>query len=444
MSVEWIIMDFSSALVPVAVILLMVAANALFVAAEFAAVGSRKSRVLEIADNGNKSAAGLYKILQDPKKLDTYVAACQIGITLSSLVAGAYGQSQLTPLLEPALGPIGGAVAAVAVVLLTVTVVQVVLGELLPKTVALRYPEQLAMATLLPMYFFLVLFRPLIAIFNGTAFAIMRLFKLNADHSHTHVHSPEELGGLYRESAAGGLIDADEREMLSGALSVSRRTVREVMTPRTRMATVKAAETVETALARIAGAPYSRFPVAGASSDDIVGIVHVRAVFAAFERDPNITVGTIAQAPLAVAEMMTVPRLWETLRENQRRTAMVINEYGSIAGMVTLEDALEEVFGELQDEFDQEEDLVIKRGNGRSVRGDVGLATLADRYEIILPTDRADTIGGLVWHELGRLPVAGDVTPVADTPYRLKVETMSGYAVQRVLVQLAQDEEQET
>jgi len=437
-------MDLVSVAIPVMVILAMVAANALFVAAEFAAVGSRKSRVQEIADTGNKSAIGLSGILKDPKKLDTYVAACQIGITLSSLVAGAYGQAQLTPLLEPALGPVGGAAAAVVVVLLAVTVVQVVLGELLPKTVALRYPEQLAMATLLPMRFFLFVFRPLIAVFNGTAFAIMRLFHMNADHSHTHVHSPEELGGLYRESAAGGLIDADEREMLSGALGVSNRTVREVMTPRTRMATVRAEETVEAALSRIANAPYSRFPVAGANSEEIVGIVNVRALFAAFERDPQTIVGTVAQAPLAVAEMMTVPRLWETLRENQRRTAMVINEYGSIAGMVTLEDALEEVFGELQDEFDQEEDLVIKRSNGRSVRGDVSLATLADRYEIELPADRADTIGGLVWHELGRLPVAGDVTQVAGTAYRLKVEAMSGYAVQRVLVQIEQQEAQET
>ncbi|MCA1197148.1 hemolysin family protein [Sphingomonas sp. R647] len=432
-----------SALVPFFVILLMVAANALFVAAEFATVGSRKSRVQEIAEAGNRNAVGLLAIIRDPKKLDNYVAACQIGITLSSLIAGAYGQAQLTPLLAPVLGPIGGAAAAIVVVLLAVTVVQVVLGELLPKTVALRYPEQLAMATLLPMRVSLALFRPLIALFNGTAFALMRLFRLNADHSHTHVHSPEELEGLYRDSAAGGLIDAEERDMLSGALSVSERTVREVMTPRTRMVTVSAAETVGTALARIAEASYSRFPVAGTSGEDIVGIVHVRALFAAFERDPQTTVGSVAPAPLIVAEMMSVPRLWQTLRENGRRTAMVINEYGSIAGMVTLEDALEEVFGELQDEFDQEEDLVIKRGDGRSVRGDVSLATLADRYEIDLPIDRADTIGGLVWHELGRLPVVGDETKVTDTPYLLQVEAMAGYAVQRVLVRFEKREEQE-
>jgi putative hemolysin len=140
---------------------------------------------------------------------------------LSSLIAGASGQARLTPLLEPVLGPRGVAAAAIVVVLLAVTALQVVLGELLPKTMALRHPERLAMATLLPMRMSLALFRPLIALSNGTAFALMRQLRLHADHGHTHVHSPEELEGLYRESAAGGLIDAEERDMLSGALEVS-------------------------------------------------------------------------------------------------------------------------------------------------------------------------------------------------------------------------------
>ncbi|GGB65718.1 hemolysin [Blastomonas aquatica] len=436
-------MSFSSVLMPIAVILLMVAANALYVAAEFATVGSRKSRVQEISEAGNGTADRLLVILRDPKRLDTYVAGCQIGITLSSLIAGAYGQAQLTPLLSPVLGPIGGPAASIIVILLAVTVLQVVLGELLPKTVALRYPERLAMATLMPMRASLLVFKPLIFVFNGTAFALMRLFRLNTDHSHTHIHSPDELEGLYRDSAAGGLIDADERNMLSGALKVSERTVREVMTPRTRLTVVEASETVEAALGRVVSTPFSRFPVTGENAEDIVGIVHVRTLFATFERDPGATVGSVAQSPLIVAEMMAVPRLWQTLRDKGRRTAMVINEYGSIAGMVTLEDALEEVFGELQDEFDQEEELVIARDGGRSVRGDVGLSTLADRFDIELPIDRADSIGGLVWHQLGRLPVVGDKMLVPGTPYSLRVEEMTGYAVQRVLVRVEQREEQE-
>ncbi|NCP13819.1 MAG: HlyC/CorC family transporter [Sphingomonadales bacterium] len=436
-------MTIADVLLPVSVILVMVSANALYVAAEFATVGSRKSRVQEIAANGNRSATALLAILQDPKRLDNYVAGCQVGITLSSLIAGAYGQAQLTPLLTPLLGMIGGAVAAIVIVLLLVTVLQVVLGELLPKTVALRYPEQLAMATMWPMTISLMLFKPLVFIFNGTAFAVMRLFRLNGDHGHSHIHSPEELEGLYRESAAGGLIDADERKMLAGALGVSGRTVREILTPRTRMVTVEAHETVRAALSRVAEEPFSRFPVTGASSEDIVGIVHIRALFAAFERDANTLVETVTRPPLVVAELMTVPKLWQILRQNGRRTAIVVNEYGSVAGMVTLEDALEEVFGEIQDEFDQEEDPIIAKPNGRSVRGDVSLAALADRYDIDLPDDRADTIGGLVWHELGRLPSAGDVAHLAGTRYTLTVEAMAGYAVQRVLVRKDVQREQE-
>ncbi|MEW9856604.1 hemolysin family protein [Novosphingobium sp. M1R2S20] len=412
----------------------MVVANALYVAAEFATVGSRKSRLQEAAESGNKPAAALLKIARDPKLLDNYVAGCQVGITLSSLVAGAYGQAQLTPLLVPYLGALGGQGAAVIIVLLGVTVLQVVLGELLPKTIALRYPERLATATLMPMRLSLLVFRPLIFVFNGTAFTLMRLLRIHSEHGHVHVHSPEELEDLYRDSAAGGLIDVEERNMLAGALGVDAKRVREIMTPRVRLTLIAAEETVADALARAAATPFSRFPVTGRNSDDIVGIVHLRSLFAAVQRDPQIRVGDIKREPLIVAEFMSVPKLWSTLQSTKRRAAIVINEYGTVAGLVTLEDALEEIFGELQDEFDNEEETVIVREDGVSIRGDVSISTLDDRHDIELPHDRADTIGGLVWHELGRLPQVGDEFAVPGTPYRLKVEVMNRHAVQRVLV----------
>ena len=432
----------SNYLIPIIVILLMVAANALFVAAEFATVGARKSRVQEEAETGNKVAGKLLKILRDPAKLDNYVAGCQVGITISSLVAGAYGQAQLTPLLVPYLGAVGGQVTAIVIVLLFVTMVQVVLGELLPKTIALRYPERLSMATMLPMRVSLIVFQPLIFIFNGTAFAIMRLFKLNADHSHTHVHSPDELEALFKASAAGGLIDADERNMLSGALSADDRFVREIMTPRTRMESVIQSETVEQALTRAAQTPFSRFPVMAESGEEAVGIVHLRQLFAAFERDPRGTVASIMRAPLIVADVMSVPKLWQTLRTNGRRSAMVINEYGSFTGLVTLEDALEEVFGEVQDEFDDEEELFVEHATHISVRGDVRLTMLADRYDIVLPDDRADTVSGLMWHELGGLPTVGDRVEVAGTSTSLTVEAMDGQAVRRVRIERAAEEDE--
>lgn len=427
-------MSLSAALLPVVIIFIMVLANALYVAAEFATVGSRRSRVQEAAEAGNVWAAKLLAILRDPKKLDTYVAGCQVGITVSSLVAGAYGQAQLTPLLTLSLGAVGGATAAIVIVLLAVTVLQVVLGELLPKTVALRYPERLAMATLVPMQVSLFVFKPLIWLFNGTAFTLMRLLKLNVDHSHTHVHSPLELEALYRDSAAAGLIDADERDMLSGALGVDDRTVGEIMTPRGRMQTVAGGDTVEKALGVVAHASFSRFPVCGESEDDIVGTVHVRALFAAVRRDPKATVATVMKPAVVVAEMMRVPTLWQHLREKGQRGAIVINEYGSVSGLVTLEDALEEIFGELQDEFDNEDEAVIKSGNDLSVRGDVSLASLSDRHQIDLPAEHADTIGGLVWHALGRLPQPDDICEFAESGLRLRVEAMRGSMVERVVI----------
>ncbi len=424
---------FGQVAVPILMILAMVAANALYVAAEFATVGSRRSRVQELAERGDHTAAALLAILRDPVRLDRYVAACQIGITLSSLVAGMYGHAKLTPLLIPALGAIGGQIMAVVIVLVAITSLQVVLGELLPKTVALRYPERLALATLRPIQISLWLFRPLIALFNGSAFALMRAAGVHAEHSHAHVHSPDELEALYRESAAGGLIDVSERDMLSGALNVNERRVGEIMTPRTRLVTANAGESLTIALARLASTPYSRFPVVDGHIDAVVGTVHLRALFAAAEQDPQQPVSAVMRAPLIVADVMKLPDLWQALRNGGRHSAIVVNEYGSIAGLVTREDALEEIFGEVQDEFDDEQDPITIVDERVLVRGDVLLETLNDRFGLSLPTDEVDTMGGLIWHWLGRLPAAGDEVEVeveaGNDGVRLRVETMERGAV---------------
>ena len=416
--------------VPLAVIALMVALNALYVAAEFATVGSRRSRVQEAAMAGSGPAARLLDILSNPKRLDSYVAACQVGITLSSLVAGAYGQAQLTPLLEPVLGSVGGRAAAVVVVLMLVTALQVVLGELLPKTVALRYPEKLAMATLPPMRLSQWLFRPLVTIFNGSAFKLMKWWGLDVEHGHSHVHSPEELAALYRSSAAGGLIDASERDMLAGILTVDGRLVREIMTPRRRLVTVSDASSVEDALSRLAGGPHTRFPVTGPDGD-IVGLTHLRDLFVLAHTNPLAPVSDVTHPVVAVAEVVTVPRLWRTLRDEAQHCALIVNEYGDVAGLVTLEDAIEEIFGEVYDEFDVEDEPITQVDGRISVRGDILLSTLADRFGIP-PRDAAvDTVGGLIWHQLGRTPVPGDVVESAPDGLELRVDEMDGRAVAR-------------
>lgn len=283
-------------------VFVMVGFNALYVAAEFAAVGSRRSRVQETAEAGSGSAGSLLAILEDPKRLDNYVAACQIGITLSSLVAGAYAQAQLTPLLDEWLGSTASTTVSILIVLVAITSLQVVLGELLPKTVALRYPEALAMATLTPMKLSQWFFRPLVAVFNGSAFWLMDRFGLAGDHSHSHVHSPTELAGLYRASAAGGLIDSSEREMLAGALAVQDRLVREIMAPRRRLVTVDKRTPVAEALTELSATPYSRFPVTD-GGDEIIGVVTLRRLFDAVSNNRDQTVEHIQKRGLVVSEV---------------------------------------------------------------------------------------------------------------------------------------------
>ncbi len=418
-----------SAAVPLLIIAVMVAFNALYVAAEFATVGARRSRVQEAAAGGSRPATKLLAIMADPTRLDAYVAACQVGITLSSLVAGAYGQAQLTPVLEPALGGIGGRGAAVVIVLLAITATQVVLGELLPKTAALRYPERLAMATLVPMQVSQVVFRPLVAVFNGSAFELMKRWNLQVDHAHAHVHSPEELAGLYRASAAGGLIDASERDMLAGILNVEARLVREIMTPRTRLVTVSGSMTVAEALARLSGGPHTRFPVM--VDDDVTGVVDLRDLYLQARVDPATLVDDVARPVVAVGEVVRVPALWRTLRDEAQHCALVVNEYGDVAGLVTLEDAIEEIFGEVHDEFDLE-DEPITRADGRvSLRGDVLLSQLTDRFGFRIEAGGVDTVGGLVWHRLGRTPAIGDVLPITDDGPELRVDAMDRRSVTR-------------
>ena len=404
------------------IILVMVGFNALYVAAEFATVGSRRSRVQETAESGSSQAKSLLMILQDSTKLDNYVAACQVGITLSSLVAGAFGQAQLTPIFQDILGGFGGRTLAIVTVLLLITTLQVVLGELLPKTVALRYPERLATATLPPMRISQWLLRPLVAVFNGSAFWLMNKMGLKIEKGHSHVHSPQELEGLYRASAEGGLIDTAEREMLAGALSVSNRLVREIMTPRRRLVMIEKDTPIGEALQYLSESPYSRFPVTD-GGEDVVGLVHLREIFAANENGTATTVADIATEAMVVGEVADVQPLLNTFSTEGVHAAIVVNEFGTISGLVTREDAIEEIFGEFNDEFDVEPDPITFTGSNVSVRGDVLLKILNERFKLALPEAEIDTIGGYVWHHLGRLPVVGDEVPIVTAAHKAALDS---------------------
>lgn len=408
-----------------AVIILLTAVLALYVAAEFAAVSARRTRVEEMADNGDKLAISLLPILKDPEKLDRYIAACQIGITLSSLVAGFYGQAQLKPVLAPwladvfSLSALASASITSVLILILLTGIQVVFGELLPKSVAIRYPERVALRVMLPMRWSLILLRPFIAVLNGSALWLMRRLGVHSTGEHAHVHSPEELEYLFRESARGGYIDAGEREMLENVLHIRSRTARQIMLPRTRMVTASATETPRELLPKLVASPHMRFPVIGQNSDEISGMLHLRDLFYFAQEQPEGDVTEIVRPLPLLPESVSVSELWAELRAQRAHMAVLFDEYGGIAGLVTIEDIIEEVVGELQDEFDHEVEAVRQLDDGRvRLRGDLLVSSVNSRFLLNLPT-ATDTIGGLVMEKLEHSPQEGEKLEVAGVRFQV-------------------------
>lgn len=425
-------------LVILAVIVFLISVNALYVAAEFAAVGARRTRIRERAEAGDRLARQLLPVVEDRAQLDRYIAACQIGITLSSIVVGFYGQAQLTPVVAPLLVALGmgeGAAGSLTPVglLLVLTFSQVVLGELLPKSIAIRYPEKVALSTMLPMRYSLIVLRPFISALNGSGFFLMRVMGLSSDPEHSHVHSPDELEMLFRESAQGGFVDAGEREMLENVLHLEERVVRQILVPRNRMVAAPLDTPPEELLSRLAGSPHTRFPIYDGNVDKVVGIVHLRDLYLFARESPGGDLREIVREVPLVPESVTVWELWRTLGERRSYVAIIFDEHGGTAGMVTVEDMVEEVFGELRDEFDCEErDMILEDGSERTrMRGDLLVSVANSRLLLDLP-EEADTVGGLVLDRLGRLPEPGDEVTAGGA--RLRVEAVRENGVEEVSV----------
>jgi putative hemolysin len=410
-------------LVMLIIVFLMIFINALYVAGEFSAVSARKTRIVQIAEEGNTLAKTLLPILQDPHKLDNYIAASQVGITLSSIVLGIYGERQIAPLIEPwiarlpfglgssVMGTAAAAGIATTLVLILLTTLQVVLGELLPKSIGIQYPERMALATVLPVKWSAdFLLKPLIVILNGSGNLVLKLLGIQADHEHAHIHSPEEIVILVRESHRGGLIDADERQFLQNVFRSSRIQAGEVAIPRNRMVAAPIDRPLNLVLEMAAESAFTRIPIYERDIDHIVGFVHLRDLFTLQRTDPDASLRNILRPVPFVPESLSLPAVWDRLDQAQSYLAIVFDEYGGTAGLLTREDLIEELFGELQDEFDDERALITPAGEGRVVvRGDMLIANLNDLLEIDLPRDTASTIGGLIMDQLGRVPRVGDM-----------------------------------
>ncbi|KAA3647742.1 MAG: HlyC/CorC family transporter [Chloroflexi bacterium] len=432
-------------LIILVIVVVLIAFNALYVAAEFSTVSASRPRLAQLAEGGNSTAQTLLTIVEDPHKLDAYVATCQVGITISSLVLGFFGQAQVAQLIAPFFVSFGdfSEIAAlstsVTIILILFSSLQILFGELIPKNIGIQYPERMAILTELPLRWSANIFRPLIWIFNGSGQLIMRLFGLDNISEHAHLHRPEEIVMLVEESGAGGLLDREEERLLKNILDINEVMVRQVMIPRTRMIAAPDNLPFDAIFKLVADSPFSRIPIYKDSIDNITGFVHLRDFLCHVqaEEKPNIT-DLMNQVPF-VTETMAVKSAFSLLQRRHFHIAIVLDEFGGTSGLITLEDLIEEIFGDLQDEFDDLPPSVRLVGRDRLwLRGDTLIGDLNEYLDLNLPDDEVDTVGGLVLNAMGHVPYVTEEILVDGATFR--VEKMSGRGVAEASMRITKEQ----
>jgi putative hemolysin len=422
------------------IVIALILINAIYVAAEFASVSVRRSQIRHLAADGNVLASWLLPVIESPAALDRYIAACQIGITLSSLVLGAYGQATLAVWLTPWFAAAGGLQdvaaqsTAAGVVLIVLTVAQVVFGELVPKSLALQYPIRFGLYTVLPMAPSLWIFYGLIKVLNGSGLLLLRLLGA-PQQTHSHIHSPDEIKLLIAESRDGGLLEPDEHGRLQRALRLELRQARQLMVPRVHVSALEASIPLTEALGALTRTPYSRLPVYRGSIDNIVGILHTKDLVRRFVEEDGqtkvVTLEDVMQPVTSIHESVTADRLVKQLRESRTHQALVVDEFGGTAGIITLEDVLAELLGDVGDEFKTGDGGPEALVDGRiRLPGDIAI----DEARLLLGAEfetEATTVGGLVTSALGHLPSPGEQVMVSEVHF--EVERVAHRAVASVI-----------
>jgi CBS domain containing-hemolysin-like protein len=416
--------------------LLLIAGTGFFVAVEFSLIALDQATVQKAIDNGDTGAVPLLKCL---KSLSTQLSSCQLGITLTTLLTGYVMEPSVGRLLEGPLAAVGipdVAAASVSLVIAMVlaTLLSMLLGELVPKNMAIALSFPLGKALARPQLMFTAVFRPAIALLNGFSNKVLNVFGLEAKEEISGARTPAELASLVRRSAAMGTLDAGTANFVARTLNFSARTAADVMTPRIRVETIDADQPVSDILDAARRTGYSRFPVIGDSADDIRGLVHVKkAVAVPWDRRANLEAGAIMTDVLRVPETIHLDALLAELREGNLQLAVVLDEYGGTAGITTLEDLVEEIVGEVADEHDK-----VRPGLLQSASGDwyfPGLLRPDELFEQIpglaVPDEAAyETVGGYVMSQLGRIAVVGDTVPVGGGT--LSVTRMDGRRIERI------------
>ena len=418
-------MTIALELVAVAAIILL---NAFFVAAEYALVTVRRTRLQELAERGSRRARLVLRITESPPR---FIAAMQLGVSFTSLGIGALGEHALTVALDPYMA----FALAVAIGYVVLTFVTVVVGELLPKGVALGHPEGTALRVSAPVRGFFLLCAPLIWVLRVSSDALLRLFGLEPPGAERGVHSEAELRMLVSRSTAEGEIEEEEREMIDKVFVFGDKDVADVMVARPDVAAVSIDLPPEAALAVVLESPYTRYPVYRESLDDIVGVLHVRDLFSAIHDRglAGLELESLLRPAYVVPETKGLASLLQEFRRTNNHFAVVVDEYGAMVGIVTLEDLLEEIVGEIEDEFDVPEEPVEQIGEGTyRVDGMFSIDEFNERFGTDLPDEDFHTVAGFVFGQLGRAPEPGD--DVSYDGMRFDVLEVEGNRIEQIAV----------
>ena len=434
--------------ITILLLLILIGFNALYVLAEFSTVSSRRARLTHLSNEGHALARTMLAIVENPTKLDAYVATSQVGITISSLILGFYGQAQLSPYLVPLFDNFGDFSEAAAlsisatIVLIFLTLLQVLFGELIPKNLGIQEPERFSLLTAKPMQWSGWFFKPLIMLFNGSGILLMKLMRIDPATEHGHIHSPLEISILIEESGQGGTISADEYKLLTNTMRMREEMVKKIMIPRAQMLAAPDTLTVSEITSLVSDSPYSRLPIYKETIDNIIGMVHLRDLFCwnnSKNAPKEIQISEIIRPVLFVPETMQVKEVFSLLQKNQFQVAIILDEYAGTSGLVTLEDLIEEIFGDLQDEFDEDlPSIQIRSETELLIQGDTAIDELNDLFDWHLSDQEVDTIGGLISNEIGRIPTAGDSVTIHGLQF--SIEKTKGRAVASVILKTTKED----
>jgi len=423
-------------------VVLLVIANAFFVAAEFALVSARRTRIEAMLRQGDRKAKAVQTAQQD---LYRQLSAAQLGITVASILLGFAAEDTVAfflrdwlALLPSWLSFLGRAGFASVIAVSLISFLHVVFGEQAPKAVAITYPEAVSRWVATPLMLFSWITRPATGLLNSSANRLIRLMGIkDAAGELERVHSPEEIRMLVEQSEEGGELQQQDARLLEGVFEFSEKTAQEVMTPRTQMAALEADLTIEAAADQVAIHGRSRYPAYTDSLDDIIGVVHAKDILAALRSRPGQTIRVIMRAPLFVPGTREVEDVLADMKRLKTHLAIVLDEYGGTAGLVTMEDLLEEIVGPIYDEHDPQDRPAADEG-GPKVDGSMPISDFNSEYGGSLDDTDYTTIGGYIFGQLGRLPRAGD--RVVEGPFTFEVIDMDGRRVNTIRLHVAQEE----